>query len=627
MAVAAGGTGRATFTSLIMDETTSEHKWQNAKPFTMRRVVKAGSSVTGVPTVVKCKWTAINLANLNVFEGTIEEASSRTPCIRHVGCKGHLCASNNAYLIPYGFATGGEIISSDGSLLNQAVIHRDKDATDIADHCWKRIATKRGILRKSCNGCRPTNTFRLVASPGDLKPGVVQIPQRVMSRARFMHVNDNGRCNMKKLEVGSMIWMGRCPSQGKESALPMMIEMGQTNVNSVRIPLEVCPLTNADFDGDEMWMMAPMTAAGERELIEAWSRVWSVSGLRTIFASVTSVADANGIPDTVDPAMLTTMTFEEMGTHPGGKMYDDMILKQKSWKEMYRVMNSTVYHKSHVVRSEKGIVNTIMSRHGLAGPYGFMRMGMMMGTCVNVRENMLVIDSPYAFNLPIINVMPDVNLISCSSAMATLTRVMYQSGIDASKHGSKKGKVAAIDTLMNENELTYAMINRSGERVVCLMTNSMAYSMSPSYTNLNAIMRANNNAGKFETACGIAAMIEEIDGVTLTDVERISVAFFFVFLSSLMNSVVNRNPIDVMSAVGLDWYTSVTCSDVRWIKTVIRGTDMNINPNTSTDISSVLGAIFIGNMSMMTFSNSLPHRSSTVVASTNFSAGIDDNAY
>ena len=616
-------TDREKLTASTMDDSTNEYKWQSAKPFTMKRVVKPGSSVTGVPTVVRCSWTSIDTANLNVFEGTIEDASRATPCTRHKGCKGHLCASNNAYLIPYGFATGGEIVSSDGSLLNQAVIHKDKTAIDIADHCWKRIATKKGILRKSCNGCRPTNTFRLVASPGIMSLGTVQIPRRVMNRAKFSYVNENGRCTMRKIEPGSLIWMGRCPSQGKDSALPMMVESGQEGVNSVRIPLEVCPLTNADFDGDEMWMMVPMTAAGETELGEAWCRVWAASGMKTVFGSVDATAMQSDIATTIDPAMMTTMTFEEMSTHAGGEMYTDMILKQGSWKEMFKVMTSTVYNRSHVSRSETGIINTIASRHGLAGPYGFMRMGMMMGTCVNVRDNTFVIDSPYAVALPIVSAAPDANLISCSSAMTILTRVMYQSGIDASKHGSKKGKVAAINTLMNETGFSYAVAGGRESATVSLVEDSIACTSSSVYTSLTAIAAAPTNARKFETACAIIALVEEIDGVTLKDAERTSVALLMVFLSSLMVTLVNRNSIDVMSAVGLDWYTSVTCSDVRWIKNVIRGAVPNVSVSNSTDISSVLGSIFIGNMSMMTFSNSLPHRSSTVTASTNFDTDSD----
>ena len=47
--------------------------------------------------------------------------------------------------------------------------------------------------------------------------------------------------------------------------------------------------------------------------------------------------------------------------------------------------------------------------------------------------------------------------------------------------------------------------------------------------------------------------------------------------------------------LGLDWYTSVTCTNVRWIKETMRDTTIQQRLNLSTDISSVLGLIFIGN--------------------------------
>jgi hypothetical protein len=147
-----------------------------------------GRSVIGTPWVVKCTWTRIKVENLDVYEGTLEDAKSSKNCTYHPRCKGHLCSSNNAYLIPYGFATGGEIISSVGSMLNQAVIANDKSATDIAEHCYGRIATKSGIMRKSCNGCRPTNTMRFVASPGPeagLHPAAEEGHEQSQVRIRF----------------------------------------------------------------------------------------------------------------------------------------------------------------------------------------------------------------------------------------------------------------------------------------------------------------------------------------------------------------------------------------------------------------------------------------------------------
>ncbi|KAK5152563.1 hypothetical protein LTR04_006375 [Oleoguttula sp. CCFEE 6159] len=240
----------------------------NTKPSTIKRSIRSGSSIASVPSVVKCVWTPPKTKNLLVFEGKIEDAKSQRSCSMHEFCKGHLCMSNGAYLIPYGFATGGEIVSSDGSVLNQAVINGRKSASDVADHCFKRIKGKRRIMRKSCNGFRPTNTFRLVASPGHTPPGFIEIPERVVQRARFMYVSGDGRCSTRAIKQGDVIVMGRCPSQGADSALPMRVVVGQKGVNSVRVPLEIYKLNNADFDGDELWMLMPMSAVSIEEVDE-----------------------------------------------------------------------------------------------------------------------------------------------------------------------------------------------------------------------------------------------------------------------------------------------------------------------------------------------------------------------
>lgn len=590
---------------------------EDARPFRIERVVREGRTVTGVPAVVKCVWTPIKTENLLLFTGNIEDARSTKGCHLnipgHEYCRGHLCVSNGAYLIPYGFAVGGEIVSSDGSILNQAVINGDKEASDVSTHCYDRIKGKRGILRKSCNGCRPVNTFRLVASPMKLPAGWIEIPPRVMRRGKFMYVTQDGRCRTRRLMDGMVIAMGRCPSQGADSALPMRITTGSEDVYSVRIPAEVCKLTNADFDGDEMWMLPPMTEASSRELEQCWNRVWAKNTIESVFASVDKVASDNGFDPTFDSAMLTTMTFEEMGSHPGGKMYQDTMLKPKSWKEMYKVMVSKTYWKTHVMRSENGIMNTIMSRHGLAGPYGFMRMGMMLGTCVNMRESTFVIDSTNetAMPLPLLNVPTESNMIPCSSAITKLTKIMYQSGIDTSKHGSFKGKTPAISTLLDGNEFAYGIADVAGTPTVALMPSISAYMNANLYTNLSSITRGETSVSMLERACMIVGMIEEIDSAPLTDTERMACAFLLTFLSTKVSSVMGMNTIDLMSVLGLDWYTSATCSDVRWIRDVMRKEDVTL----STDISSVLGSIFLGNMSLIASKPIVPYRTASTAAS------------
>ena len=78
-----------------------------------------------------------------------------------------------------------------------------------------------------------------------------------------------------------------------------------------------------------------------------------------------------------------------------------------------------------------------------------------------------------------------------------------------------------------------------------------------------------------------------------------------------VSTVMGMSSIDLMSALGLDWYTSATCSDVRWIRDVMRNGDVSL----STDISSVLGSIFIGNMSMIASRPVVPYRTASTAAS------------
>lgn len=41
-------------------------------------------------------------------------------------------------------------------------------------------------------------------------------------------------------------------------------------MHSIGIPLQLCTLTNADFDGDEVWALVPMTKKRCEEAEEEW---------------------------------------------------------------------------------------------------------------------------------------------------------------------------------------------------------------------------------------------------------------------------------------------------------------------------------------------------------------------
>jgi hypothetical protein len=396
------------------------------RPFTATRVIKPGSSTVTAPRVVSCYWSPLKKENLYAPSMTMEELNSSTGCTKHPTCNGHLRTdpTGSVYMIPQGFAVGDELRHSDAYVMNKMVMEGKKGIEDMAAFCFGRISGKRGILRKACNGTRPTNTFRFVASPSLGPMNAVYLPYHLFERGLFVHVYSNGRCVMKRIEEGDTVLIGRCPSQGSESALPMIALRGEKGSSSIRIPLEMCPRNNADFDGDEMFGIVSATDASAEELREALPRAWNPNNITNILESVHRIVIESGGDDMVDSVMYSTMPLDEMGSHPGGKMYDLLMLKPKSWSTMYKTMISGSYWKSWVTRSEQGVVNTILGRHGIAGPYGYMRLGMMLGTCVTLCEDNIVIEADPRPRLPVVKACPGMEMITCSSAMTKLTKIM-----------------------------------------------------------------------------------------------------------------------------------------------------------------------------------------------------------
>lgn len=142
-------------------------------------------------------------------------------------------------------------------------------------------------------------------------------------------------------------------------------------------------MSNADFDGDELWTFVRISTSS---MAEARAEGKGVLRYDVIYGSVEYVpenayenAKLNVIPTLVDPAMLTTITLDKMSEHPGKPIYESMMLKPKSWRTMYKTMTSANYWRKHVIRSEAGIVDVTTSRRGLAGTYGF---GIMLASCV-----------------------------------------------------------------------------------------------------------------------------------------------------------------------------------------------------------------------------------------------------
>jgi hypothetical protein len=197
--------------AVVMDSDEIE----SVNPFIIKKIVRHGAVIPGMPSVVKCTLTPLNTSNLATYEAKLEDTQTSKGCHVQPAVRGTSSRARRqvpAYLIPYGFATGSEIMTSDGSMMNQAVILGDRGPAEISQFCYGRIVKKRGILRNSCNGFRPTNTYRFVASPMKKPTDAAEVSTQLLDRGRFMYVAEDGKCGIVKLEEGEVIIVGRCPS-------------------------------------------------------------------------------------------------------------------------------------------------------------------------------------------------------------------------------------------------------------------------------------------------------------------------------------------------------------------------------------------------------------------------------
>lgn len=584
------------------------------RPFTAKRIMVPGKIMRPSPSVVRCEWKNLKTEHLLTHEPSLEEIQDPNVCREHVGCLGHLAydQETDAFLMPCGFARGNEDMFGDMFQMNKAILLGEMEKTQIASKCYSKLATKHGILRKQNNGTRPTNSFRLVASPsiairfGTMEPhtlvddGWVEVPKRVLEKARFMRMSDTSLCYLSKMQIGEVIVIGRCPSQGPDSTIPLKVREAPEGVNSIGIPLQLCTLTNADFDGDEVWGYVPMTKEGSREAEQRWTEIWERDPPKPIFRDVYKVAVENEISPLVDPAILTTMTFDEMSEHEGGPMYESMLLKPKSWKTMHSVMTSKDYWKTTVSRSEHGMFNTAMGRHGLSVPYGYMRAGMMMGTVVDMHKNKVVVNSSKAPQIPVLKQNPQMQRTTCCLALTKMTRAVYQMGIDRQKHGNQSDRVPAICTILGDFGVTYGVLKNKRTYEIVLDQADNLSGNTKLFSRLECIRTEPTYNAKLRKAYQISALIEEIDNVNLTVSERLSVAYFFVYLSDHIDNLMYNFSVNIyaLKELGLDWYTSLTCSDIRWLKNIMRTREQRRGLVMHTDTSTVLGTIFLGDLSL-----------------------------
>ena len=568
-------------------------------PFTIKRMAKPGSSYASVPMVISCKWAEIKIENVFKYAATNEDMIEGTGCYFHPGerCMGHHMTNreSNAFLIPYGFATPDEMRFNDRAALNSAVFNGDKNKTDVANFCFDALAKKNGILRKQCNSARPTNSFRFVASPSRGPTNTIWLPKQIFDKGTFLFMGRDGYYKSVKMKEGDPVVFGRCPSQGKNSALPMIVRMSDTD--SMRVPLDICKLNNTDFDGDEDWGLACASEDAREQLFEAVERVWGDGA--GIFEELTEIGREHGSDDTIDPAMYTTMPFEDMESHSGGRAYELLMLKPTSWKAMTAVMIAPSYWTTWVSRSADGIRNNITGKHGIGKPYVDMRNCMMMGSIVNPVKNIIRIACKNMSPIPVLKMDSTMGMAACSSGLTKMTVSMYQKGIDTAKHGTVTEKLSAVDSILSDTENCYAITNEHGRAVVRTVRTLFAETVDVPYTKMSYIVRATSPEEMLDRAVWVVSMIEELDDIHLTDEERIAVSVFFAFMSTRTSEILSDNMVESMRGVGADWYTSAMCTNIGWIKNVIRNGYTSALIDKSTSINSILGSILLGNMSMI----------------------------
>ncbi|KAF4460187.1 hypothetical protein FALBO_13028 [Fusarium albosuccineum] len=577
------------------------------RPFTIKRVAVPGSNLNTAPMVVSCEWTEINRKNIYRYICKAEDLVNISSCLIHkdVRCYGHHMTDQNdtAWMIPFGFATGDELRYSDAAMINTAVCSGDKGPSEVSSYCFGRIKSNKGILRKQCNSTRPVNTMRCVESPMGfddnedmaMQMGSIVVPTEFFDKGEFLFMNEDGQFSKTKLEEGEVVAYGRCPSQGKDSALPMVVKRSTTNDPSMRVPLDVCKMNNTDFDGDEAWMSKAGSPDAIKELTEAWKRVWMKEGRVSIATKVKNIAAEMGCDSSVDPAMYTTMPLDEMGDHPGGEIYDLYMLKPGSWSVMSKTTYEESYWMSWVKRSMDGIVNSTMGKHGIGVPYTQMRDSMMMGTMVYRDQKFMRVNTFSNQSIPALRAIESMGFADCSSGLTKMTASLYQREIDMAKHGKTASSYTAVETLLKRTDTCFAYIG-GDLPVINAVPVHVAESSSLPYTKLSYVAKAESPRELLGRAVNVVCMVEDLDRIVLTNEERVAVAVFIALASRSVSEVISNDSISVLKSLKTDWYTSATCTNVTWMKDILKTGLTDPTINMVTDINSLLGSLAMGNM-------------------------------
>lgn len=150
--------------------------------------------------------------------------------------------------------------------------------------------------------------------------------------------------------------------------------------------------------------------------------------------------------------------------------------------------------------------------------------------------------------------------------------------------------------MLKDTDNCYGFVSDSGPMYTKLMSNIDARIASLPYTKLSYIAMATSPVDLLERAIMVTTLVTELDRIRMSEEETLACAIFLAFMCRYTDDIISKDKIRVTKALGTDWYTSVTCSNINWIKSVMRTTNDNQTVNMTTDINSLLGSMAIGNM-------------------------------
>ena len=161
---------------------------------------------------------------------------------------------------------------------------------DVSNYCLGRIKGKNGILHKQCNSTRLTKTMRCMEST--VKPvvgasmaeqqGYICLLNVFFNKGNLLFMAEDGKIDTAKLIQEDLVIYGMCPSQGKDSALPLKAKTTVEGEFSMRVPLDVCRISDTNFNSDEAWLFRPTIKDVCKDLSVAWNRIWNEEGRKRI---------------------------------------------------------------------------------------------------------------------------------------------------------------------------------------------------------------------------------------------------------------------------------------------------------------------------------------------------------